>query len=580
MSIAGRLFAEGTPFTTNSPVAQPTRSSKVPPFFLNPLSHLWLDAMFLAAAVALCAFAVPSVAQSLPGDPVEGLRQTLKVVGASRPEREQSLKAAVEQVRNVNDICRALVLKEWRDDDLDEGIAAIDRSYRGILGNRFEAAARERLHGGDAVSQRRTLDLLAANDEMLRDALIKTGLGRRLGPDLVKIIDSGPLEVRPTAAAAVAQMDVDSDVAVPAFSKLLDSKDMPLRVAGASGLATFMRASSLQSRTRSPRAAYRNDPVRAAHAIVSAAGRWLNDPEPAIRRLCMEAVEQAAGVLCRRVLEPAAPLVEPEPNGGTARLEKERAELLPLILALKDQALGLIGGLSDSDPQVRLSARRALENMAIARYELARREPPTPALPHTGGGSDDAFARTAGGGTDAAPNVRSAASDPLLDALGAPMATLATGAYHPDVHVRLAVIDILESLGPAAAPAARALVRALTDPDRFVRWAAARTVGKIAPAEAELVVPGLARLLGDPDLDVRLAAAAALERYGPAATTAIPALIGAVKAQDAEFRLSAIRALRSIGLEARPAIPALNAAASDPDPRVRQLAVELLGKLQ
>jgi HEAT repeat protein len=292
----------------------------------------------------------------------------------------------------------------------------------------------------------------------------------------------------------------------------------------------------------------------------------------------MEAVEQAAGALCRLVLDPPVPLVEPEPNGGTARLEKERAELLPLILVLKDQALGLIGGLSDSDPQVRLSARRALENMAIARYELARREPPT--LLRTAGGSHDAFPHNVGGRNGEAPTVRTAASDPLIDALGAPMATLATGAYHPDVRVRLAVIDILESLGPAAAPAARALVRALTDPDRFVRWAAARTVGKIAPAEAESVVPALARLLGDPDPDVRLAAAAALERYGPAARTAVPGLIGALKAQDEDFRLSAIRALRSIGLEARPAIPALTAAASDPNPRVRQLAAELLGKLQ
>jgi HEAT repeat protein len=525
--------------------------------------------MLVAAVVALCACAVSSIAQSLPRDPVEDLRQTLKVADGSCRDREQTLKGAVEQVRNVNDICRALVLKEWRDDDLDEGIAAIDRSYRGILGHRFEVAVRERLRGGDAVSQRRTLDLLAADDQMLRDALDKTAVGRRLGPELVKFIDSGPLEVRTAAASAVAQLDVDADAVVPAFSKLLDSKELSLRAAGASGLATFMRASSLRSKTRSPRATDPNDTVRVAHAVVPAAGRWLNDSDARIRRLCMDAVEQAAGVLCRRALDPPAPLVEPEPNGGTARLEKERAQLLPLILALKEQAFGLIGGLSDSDPQVRLSARRALENMAIARYELARRGPSAPALPRMG------EARTG-----EAPGAQTAASDPLLDALGAPMATLATGAYHPDVHVRLAVIDILESLGPAAAPAARALVRALTDPDRFVRWSAARTLGKIAPAEAESVVPALARLLGDPDLDVRLAASAALERYGPAAATAIPGLIGALNAQDAEFRLLAVRALRSIGLEARAAVTALNAAASDPDPRVRQLAIDLLGKLQ
>jgi HEAT repeat protein len=570
MGIAGKIFASGTPSTTDALIAHPSWTSESAPLSGNPQTRLGVAAMILAT-VALWACGKPSLAQSLPRDPVEDLRQALKAVGERPQERDHRLKTKVEQVQDVSDLCRALALKEWRDDDLDVGIAAIDRSYQEMLGNRFEVALHERLRGGDALSERRLLDLLAANDETLRDALAKTGLSRRLGPDLCKVIDSGPLEVRLTAAAAVAQMDVDSDLAVPAFRNLVDSNDMSLRVAGANGLATLMRGSLRQSKTRSRREAFpnRTDTVRRARAIVATAGKWLKDPEPAIRRPSMEAVGQAAGALCRFVLEPPAPLVEPEPDGGTARLERERAELLPLILELKDQALGLIGGLSDPDPQVRLSARGALESMAIARYELARRGAPPRLL------SPPALA-----GTSAAPTVQAAASDPLLDALGAPMATLATGAYHPDVHVRLAVIDILESLGPAATPAARALVRALSDPDRFVRWAAARTLGKIAPAESESVVPPLARLLGDPDLDVRMAAAAALERYGPAAGPAVPELTAALKARDENFRLSAICALRSIGLEARTAIPALNAAATDPDPRVRQLAIELLGKLQ
>ena len=131
-----------------------------------------------------------------------------------------TIEAVDVTVRGTRDLTESCT-----DDCLGKGLAVENHTMVSL--KRF-------LLGGDAASQRRTLDLLAANDEMLREALIKTGLGRRLGPDLVKIIDSGPLEVRPAAAAAMAQMEVDSDVAVPAFSKLLDSTDMPLRVAGAS----------------------------------------------------------------------------------------------------------------------------------------------------------------------------------------------------------------------------------------------------------------------------------------------------------------------------------------------------------
>ena len=44
-------------------------------------------------------------------------------------------------------------------------------------------------------------------------------------------------------------------------------------------------------------------------------------------------------------------------------------------------------------------------------------------------------------------------------------------------------IDALEMLGDQALPAVPALTRALADPDLFVRWAAARTLGKMVPAD-------------------------------------------------------------------------------------------------
>src|SRR5262249_10872919 len=115
--------------------------------------------------------------------------------------------------------------------------------------------------------------------------------------------------------------------------------------------------------------------------------------------------------------------------------------------------------------------------------------------------------------------------DPLVQSLQAIVQTLAAGLGDADVRARRTIIDVLESLGAAGAPAGASLVPSLRDPDRFVRWAAARTLGKIAPVAAETAVPGLAELLMDQDLDLRLTAALALERYGPTSKAAVPSLI-------------------------------------------------------
>jgi HEAT repeat protein len=147
------------------------------------------------------------------------------------------------------------------------------------------------------------------------------------------------------------------------------------------------------------------------------------------------------------------------------------------------------------------------------------------------------------------------------------------------VETRRAALDTLESLGPSAAPAAAALVGALADRDKFVRWAAARTLGRIGPVKGVTAMPALTLLLTDPDLDVRLAATVALEHWGVAAQPAVPDLCRIVRATDPELRLAAIRALGAIGgPEGRLILAELTAATADPDTRVRQLAIQTLGQ--
>ncbi len=104
---------------------------------------------------------------------------------------------------------------------------------------------------------------------------------------------------------------------------------------------------------------------------------------------------------------------------------------------------------------------------------------------------------------------------PLVKQLGA-----------PDPTTRRTAIDVLEILGPAAFSAVDGVTASLRDPDRFVRWAAARTLGELAqaetdkqkftPAQADAAVRGIAELLRDEDVGVRLAALTALQHFGSA----------------------------------------------------------------
>src|SRR5207302_2830294 len=220
-----------------------------------------------------------------------------------------------------------------------------------------------------------------------------------------------------------------------------------------------------------------------------------------------------------------------------SRSQAARAELMPLITTMRDHVPALTRALSDSDGEVRILARRTLEDMTCTQLGLLER-------PASTGVQTSRF--------DTAPGQQ----EPILGGLQATVKKLAERMKDRDAHSRRTVIDVLEALGPAAAPAAPALVKALSDPDPFVRWAAARTLGKISPVAADRAVPALAGMLMDADLDLRVAAAAALERYGRAARTAVPDLIRALAATDVEMRVAVIHALGAIGRpEAQQAIP-------------------------
>jgi HEAT repeat protein len=264
------------------------------------------------------------------------------------------------------------------------------------------------------------------------------------------------------------------------------------------------------------------------------------------------------------VLTPRAPEATSANSEQLKQFEEERTELLPLILALKNQGPALTSALGDSDSYVRLHARRALEDLTNPQMLLLQRANAARPSPF----QTTKYSKSPSGG-----------KDPLEEGLQETVLALTKGLRDKEAAARRAALDVLEALGHAASPAGPALIDSLADPDRFVRWAAARILGKISPAHAATAVPALALVLNDIDLDLSLAAATALERYGKAAKTAVPDLIRTLKSTDAVLRVAVIQALGAVGgPEAHAAIGELKNLVADPDARVRQAAAEVLGK--
>lgn len=186
-----------------------------------------------------------------------------------------------------------------------------------------------------------------------------------------------------------------------------------------------------------------------------------------------------------------------------------------------------------------------------------------------------------------------------------------------DGQVRLAVLETITDMGPAAKPAVPALWHSLrTDsggnrqeeshqdyraalalaavgqpavaglrsllsesPDKVragVRAEAAMALGRIGPAASD-AVPDLIRQLGDENERVQEEASRALGRIGPAA---LDPLVRATHHEEAAVRARAISAIGQMAPDDRQAVDAVITATTASEPQVRVAAIRALANLQ
>jgi HEAT repeat protein len=120
------------------------------------------------------------------------------------------------------------------------------------------------------------------------------------------------------------------------------------------------------------------------------------------------------------------------------------------------------------------------------------------------------------------------------------------------------------------------LVAELEHADAAVRRRAAGALGSIGPA-AKSAVGALLEATRDPVLSVQSNAVEALGRIGPEAKAAFPRLLDVVNDPEPEMRMLAAEALGRIGPAAKVAVPRLIGALNDEFPDVRVRVVVALG---
>ena len=150
-----------------------------------------------------------------------------------------------------------------------------------------------------------------------------------------------------------------------------------------------------------------------------------------------------------------------------ARVAAEFKMFDPLRALHQQHSAVLHAALKDGDEGVLQEAAGAVEELAVVRLRLRALVASAPVLDKAGAAQPVAL------------------PDVLGEELRPAVPLLARNLGHASVEVKLAMLYALETLEQDAAPAAAALAKAMDDANAFVRWGAARALGRMAGFEGK-----------------------------------------------------------------------------------------------
>ena len=605
-------------------------------------------AVALAAGLLVLLWGGAAPAQSgrrFAPDPVEDLRQVLRqdrdAVGTTGAlaYREKTLTKYADQVHTLGDLGRALMLREWRYENLDERVRTVDFKVWTNLAIHFNTQAKEALESGSPEEARAAATMVAEMATLAQTAGIRTSdVEDRLAsftPYLVKLTEARDPALRTAAVRALGTLGLRATDALKALEHTLKTDGVPQRRAAAEALINLIRLAAQSEREGSfyyqgagglvpppagvnsvappvgpggvgpmtPAAPGGRGPadrlgsrfeagiqthnvalIDMSKEVIPVAGLAVGDPDPEVRRRGVEAVQQAAQNLTDSILLPVS-LDFPPP--GRPLTQEERDRISDYRREVEGE-LKLLTPLMDSLKGEAPALARAARDPDPAVRVLALRT-----LEQVGYAREKLVRRYATmppppkeGETLPAPAPRDSSKE-KSELPGADGGTLLV--QMAPAAVPLPRRDVLprDPLLAGLREAVAALINDLSDPDVRVRLAATDALEMLG-ADALPAVPALTRALADRDLFVRWAAARALGKLVPAdedvavpgvLVAAVPAIARVLCDPDLDLRLAAAASLGRYGPAARDAVPALAQTVNKGDVEIRVAAINALGAI-
>lgn len=502
-------------------------------------------------------------------DPLDDLEKLLLEKHSAK--RTQQLTAQINKLR-LSDLRKALAFKWLKEDD----------QWRREVGKKLAADLKDAAKSNNKNVRLAVANLIAEMGPKKVPALDVPkdagGFTRSLAPIVVTLVGDPDVEVSWEALRALGTINADPAVAVPEFKKILQAE--AANPAGhrlaADGLKRLILVAThlykgAQTRTEDVSVS-RKELLELTRDVVSAVGTvstpaaraGLFDPDSEVRVLLLEALEASAAAFSGD-FGVVGDVPKERIKGYYERvaeindLLKDLGELIQRRVKGKDEEL-FTRAIQDEDLRVQRAAIDSLEELGRLRMRLLKHVASLPAVEG-----------------EPLPKV-----DPSFNQkIEGMVANVAGLLQSSDLRVRRSAMHFLEDLEDRAEPALEAIIGRLDDQDRFMRWAAARTLTNLPPEKVAGAVPALRRALCYPDADVRMAAVAALVRLGPLAKDAVPELEkGILQPQrDIDYRIAVMKALISVGpANSLTAIPNLVKALQDGEVRIRRAAADVLGK--
>ncbi|HZZ78072.1 MAG TPA: HEAT repeat domain-containing protein [Gemmataceae bacterium] len=542
----------------------------------------------MVLCVGITVFCLPTLARA--NDGVEKLKKALK------NGRWQQAVSAADRLNTISELRRAYFFTDWlRDAPLDD--RDLLEKARARVEKRLTEAVRRAALTPDADRQIAACILIAELAETEQpDQRSPAGkfasrftdilVGKKGNDGLVRDAD---VRIRQAAIHALGKITPPPGLAVPALRLVLKQDELGPRRLAAYALSDLVRNASYRSRA---------DEWAVINAAVAEAVAQLGvaNQDEQIRGYSIQAIIASSRNITEHrwttQYKAAEDPIQFELDKKTDKLMLE-TPLQDLLQSYRAAMPRLVGALeSDPSPNIKLTALESVNQIVIARFKITEKLQEKQGKPLIARSellrvyhAPDPVDPLLTGSWQAIPGVLKSSNDIRLKR-GA-MSLLERIAEDIDASIESKKLDkkVTENM---LRQFVRAMTPALRDPDRFVRWTAARTLRYLSPEYFdEEVILGLGQMLIDPeqrDPDLTMAAAVTLEAVAaaPYAARAVRYLRSAVgdSTIDTRNRVAAMKALVAIGGKAASeAFPEVTSAVSDNDAIVRREACLTLGQL-